>query len=383
MKISKPTEAQEYRMCVRCVMDTTDPEITFDQNGVCNHCNDFDEQRNKVWFPNDEGRRKLAIIVERIKKEGLGKKYDCIMGLSGGVDSSFMAYQVSKLGLRPLVIHVDAGWNTELAVQNIEGICRRLGFDLYTHVIDWSEVRDLQLAFLKSGVANQDVPQDHVFFAAIYHFAVKNRARYVLLGSNFATESVLPRSWGYNPMDLRHLRSIHTRFGERKLRSYPTITFFQQYIYYRYIRSMTIIRPLNYMPYNKTEAKKILADELGWRDYGYKHGESGFTKFFQGYLLPTRFGYDKRRAHLSSLILSDQVTRVEALKELEKPPYDESTLRRDICFVAKKLGISESEFQNLLSLPIKTYLDYKHNQRLFQIAKKVRKVIQSIRYRGV
>lgn len=361
-----------YQICDRCVMDTSDPEISFNEKGVCSHCMNFDEEKNRVWFPGKEGEKRLASIVDEIKKEGLDKKYDSIMGLSGGVDSSFMAYQVSKLGLRPLVVHVDAGWNSELAVKNIENICRKLRFDLYTHVIDWAEIRDLQVAFFRSGVANQDVPQDHAFFASLYHFAVKNRIKYVLSGGNYATESVLPKTWGYNAMDSRHLKSIHKSFGKRKLKSFPIISFFQYYIYFRYIKGMTVIRPLNYLPYDKLEAKKILADKLGWRDYGCKHGESRFTRFFQCYFLPTRFGYDKRRAHLSSLILSGQMTRDEALRELENLPYDESTLRQDFCFITKKLGISEAEFNDLLSMPIRTHREYKSNEIWFNVSRKLR-----------
>jgi N-acetyl sugar amidotransferase len=353
-------------------MDTTDPEITFDEAGVCNHCRKFDERQPKTWFTGEEGKVKLQHIVQTIKQAGKGKRYDCIIGLSGGVDSSYLAYQTQILGLRPLAVHVDAGWNSELAVKNIENIVKYLNIDLYTHVVDWEEVKDLQVAFLRASVANQDVPQDHAFFAALYRFAIQNGIRYVLSGGNYATESVLPESWGYNAMDLRHLKEIYRRFGQKRLKTFPTVGFFQYYIYYPYLKGMKVVRPLNYIPYNKQEAIRILEKEIGWRYYGGKHYESRFTKFFQCYYLPKKFGFDKRKAHLSSLIMSGQITRNEALKELNKDLYPQHELKDDKSFVIKKLGLTEEEFQELLNLPNKSFEDYPSNYGLLKIMRRIK-----------
>ncbi|RME24979.1 MAG: N-acetyl sugar amidotransferase, partial [Candidatus Zixiibacteriota bacterium] len=288
-----------YQICVRCVMDTSDPEITFDEHGVCSHCHYFDEFVRPQWHPNEHGRQELERIVDTIRTERAQYEYDCIIGLSGGIDSSYLAYLVRELGLRPLVVHIDTGWNSELAVQNIEAIVKKLGYDLYTHVVDWEEMRALQLAFFKAGVANQDTPQDHAIFAGLYRFAVQNKIRYVFSGSNYATESILPNSWGYSAMDARQIKGIYKRHGDgTKLRSFPFVSFFQYHFYYPYVKRMTVVRPLNFLPYNKELAISTLESELGWKYYGGKHYESRFTKFFQGYYLPVRFGYDKRRAHM-------------------------------------------------------------------------------------
>ena len=355
-----------YQICKRCIMDTSDPEISFDQQGICNHCRGFDEFIKGRWYPSEEGRNKLKSIVDAIKADGKSKEYDCALGLSGGVDSSFLAYKAKELGLRPLVIHVDAGWNSELAVNNIERICKALEFDLHTHVVDWEQMKDLQLAFLRSGTANQDIPQDHAFFGALYSYVIKKNIRYVLNGSNIATESILPSSWGYNAMDAKFLKAVHRQFGTQPLKGYPTVSFFRYHIYFPYIRRLRVIRMLNYMTYNKEEVKKILINELGWKDYGAKHYESRFTKFFQAYFLPTRFGYDKKRAHLSSLIVSGQLSREAALEEMETTRYPQNELDEDRAYVLKKLGISEKEFEHYLNMPHKTFLDYPNSAKLLK-----------------
>lgn len=342
-------------------MDTTDPEITFDELGNCNHCNSFYEVAPNVWFPNEEGAKKLELIISEIKQAGKNNEYDCIIGLSGGIDSSYLAYITTKMGLRLLAVHVDAGWNSELAVKNIENIVKKLNIDLYTCVIDWAEIKDLQIAFLKSGVANQDTPQDHAFFAALYGFAVKENIKYVLSGSNNATEFILPSAWGYDAMDSIHLKAIHKRFGTKKLKTFPIVNFFDLYIGYRYIRQMKVVTPLNYLPYNKNKAIAILEKELGWKYYGGKHYESRFTKFFQGYYLPTKFGYDKRKAHLSSLIVSGQITREKALQEIQKPAYPLEELEDDKEFLIKKLGLTASEFENMMQVPNVNFSNYPSN----------------------
>ncbi len=358
-------------------MDTTDPEIVFDESGNCNHCNKVETFIKPQWLPNTEGEQRLAKIVQDIKSAKSDNKYDCIIGLSGGVDSSYLAYIAkTKLGLNPLAVHVDGGWNSDEAVSNIENLTKKLGIDLYTVVVNWQEMKDLQLAFLKAAVANQDVPQDHAFFAGLYSFSVKYKIRHVLNGSNFATESILPASWGYNAMDSIYIMDIHKKFGTRKLKTFPIVSFYKRYIYYPFIKKMQVIKPLNYMPYNKDEAIAIMEKELGWKYYGGKHHESRFTKFFQAYYLPVKFGYDKRRAHLASLIMSGSITRDAALAEMEKLPYNEDTIESDMEFVAKKLGISMAEFKELMALPNKATSDYKSNAKFLAFALKVKRFLK-------
>ena len=370
---------RKYQICKRCVMDTSDPTITFDDHGVCCHCINFDQNIKPNWHPNDAGRKKIEQIVERIKVESQGQEYDCIIGLSGGVDSSYLAYLAKKeFNLRLLAVHVDAGWNSEIAVQNIENIVKKLGIDLYTHVVNWEEIKDLQVAYLKSGVENQDIPQDHIFFSVLYDYACKNKIKYVLHGGNYATESILPKSWGYNNMDSRQIKAIHKLFGKTKLKDYRMVGFLKYYLYYPYLLKMKVIKILNYVPYNKEGAIKILEKELGWRYYGGKHYESRFTKFFQSYLLPTRFGYDKRRAHLSSLIVSGQMTRVDALKELEQKAYSDVELAEDINFIAKKLDMTVEELNALIKMPLKSFRDYSSNHFLFVVHAKLRSFLKYI-----
>lgn len=364
---------RNYQICNRCIMDTSDPEIVFDENGNCNHCTNALNRAKTTWFPNEEGERKLVEIAEKVKAEEKNKEYDCVIGLSGGVDSSYLAYKVVQLGLRPLVVHVDCGWNSELAVKNIENIVKKLNLDLHTHVVNWEEMKDLQLAFFKANVANQDIPQDHAIFSALYSFAVKNNVKYVFNGSNFATESILPNSWGYNADDYKHLKAIHKLFGKRKLKKYPFSPFFKRYVYYRFIKKMTIIKPLNYIDYTKDKAIDILKKEFDWKFYGEKHHESRFTKFFQAYYLPTKFGYDKRRAHLSSMVMSKQITRDEALDLMKKEVYPNDSHIDDMEYVAKKLDLTLEEFQAIINMPNKSHSDYKSNEKLFDLGFKIRK----------
>lgn len=353
-----PDTMKQYQVCSRCVMDTSDTGITFDEAGVCNHCIEFDSVTRKLWYPDESGAAMLDAKLSQIKAAGSNREYDCVIGLSGGVDSSYLALKTSEWGLRPLVVHVDAGWNSELAISNIERIIKRCGFDLHTIVIDWEEMRDLQLAYLRSGISNQDVPQDHAFFANLYDFSSKYNIKYVLMGGNIATESIFPRSWHGSAMDSTNLLSIHRRYGERPLLTYRTISFWDMYIYYPFIKGLQILRPLNFMPYNKAAAVDELKEKTGWRDYGFKHGESRFTKLFQSYLLPTRFGYDKRRPHLSSLIVSGQLKRVDALRLLDEPLYDPVALQSDIVFFCKKMRISRAEFEDLIAGPRRHYSEF-------------------------
>ncbi|MGQ4005363.1 N-acetyl sugar amidotransferase [Francisellaceae bacterium CB300] len=369
---------KNYQICARCVMDTTDPVISFDENGVCNHCREFDEVTSKRWFPNAEGAKKLEAIYEKMKKENASKDYDCILGLSGGVDSSYLALKLHEAGIRPLVVHVDGGWNSELAVQNIENIVNYCGWHLHTIVIDWQEMKDLQLAYLKSGIANQDVPQDHAYFSSLYHFATKHNVNYVISGGNLATESIFPKSWHWSAMDADNLHAIHKKFGTKKLKNYKTIGFYELYFYYPFIKKMKTIRPLNFMTYIKSEALEELKDKVGYKEYARKHGESVFTKFFQNYWLPMKFGYDKRKPHLASLIVADQMTREEALKELEKPLYEDRELRDDKEYIAKKLGVSDEEFEKILQMPSHKYSDFLNMTNKYNRMKKIQNFVSKL-----
>jgi N-acetyl sugar amidotransferase len=360
-------------------MDKSDPEIDFDNQGICNHCRNFDNIISKQWYPNEEGKHELLRIVEKIKKDGKGREYDCIIGLSGGIDSSYLALKVKDFGLRPLVIHVDAGWNSELAVYNIEQIVKYCGYDLHTHVMDWEEMKDLQLAYFKAGVANQDVPQDHAFFASIYHFAIKNKIKYVISGGNIATESVLPKSWLNDAMDSVNLHAIHNRFGSIPLRHFKTISFFQYKFLYPFVYKLKIIRPLNYIEYNKKEAIQYLKNKVGYKDYAGKHCESIFTKFYQNYYFPSKFGWDKRRAHLSSMILSSQLSREEALSELEKPLYNPQELEEDMEYIAKKLSLSLGEFKKIMDGEKHHYAEYKNIDKAYKFFRAVKYLLGKIK----
>lgn len=351
-------------------MDSTDPEIVFDDNGICNHCHEFDSYLNTEWFPNEDGKNKLNTIVNNLKNEGKGKKYDCIIGLSGGIDSSYLALKVKEFGLRPLVVHVDAGWNSELAVNNIEKIIKHCGYDLHTHVVDWKDMRNLHLSYLKSGISNQDVPQDHIFFSSLYHFAIKNNIKYIISGGNLATEGVFPKSWHGSAMDSINLKAIHKKFGNKKLKSYKTINFFQYYFLYPIIYGMRTLRPLNYMDYNKENALEELK-KIGYKPYANKHGESIFTKFFQNYYLPKKFNYDKRIPHLSSLILSNQMTRDKAIELVSKNPYNDQELSDDIEYIIKKLQISKDEFDSIMNCKKSYYEDFPNWLYLQKIIRKI------------
>jgi N-acetyl sugar amidotransferase len=371
-----------YRECVWCVMDTTDPEISFDDDGRCNHCRDFDKLRGTVWFPNEEGAKRLSVLIEKIKTEGKSKEFDCILGLSGGVDSSILALKAREWGLRPLVVHVDGGWNSELAVQNIERIVKHCNYELHTHVVNWEDMRELQLSYLRAAVSNQDVPQDHAFFAGLYHFATKNKIRYVLNGGNVATEGIFPAAWHGAAMDARNLRAIHEQFGSRPLADYPTISFFQYYIEYPLIRRMTPVRPLNLIPYSKESAIAEL-EAIGWRSYPRKHGESLFTKFFQNHYLPVMFGYDKRRPHLSSLICSGGITREKATELLAEPLYDDESLNRDRQYVCKKLRISDAQLREFMNLPTRHYSEFQNWDRRYTFMKAVQRNLSRITGRTI
>lgn len=363
----------EYQVCSNCVMDTTDSKITFDENGVCDHCNTFYTDIKPHWHTDERGERELKEIVAKIKESGKNHDFDCLMGMSGGIDSSYLLYvMVKKFGLRPLVFHVDAGWNSQIAVNNIEKLVDGLGLDLYTEVINWEEIKDLQLAFFKSGVPHVDVPQDHAFFATMYKFASKHKIKYILTGGNYSTECVRnPLEWMYYQSDSIQLKDIYKKHGSGKLKDYPVTNILWHKVYLPYFKGIKLIRPLDYFPYEKDKAMQLLQDEFGYQKYPQKHFESRFTRFYEAYWLPEKFGYDTRKVQFSSLILTGQMTREEALEELKKPAYDPETIKDDFEYIATKLGISVEELQSYFDAPNKTYKDYKSQDSIYNIGAKV------------
>ena len=357
------------QICTNCVMDTTDSKIKFDDKGVCDHCNTFYEDILPNWHTDEKGHNELKSIIAKIKKEGEGKDFDCLMGMSGGIDSSYLLYVMKeKYGLRPLVFHVDAGWNSQIAVNNIERLIDGLGLDLYTEVINWEEIKDLQLSFFKSGVSHIDTPQDHAFFATMYKFASKHNIKYILTGGNYSTECVRnPLEWMYYQSDSIQLKDIQRKFGTMKLKDYPITNILWHKIYLPYFKKIKLIRPLDYVPYNKDEAMQLLVDKFGYQEYPQKHFESRFTRFYESYWLPEKFGYDTRKVQYSSLILTNQMTRDEALEKLSKPAYDPETIHHDFEFIANKLGISVEELQSYFDGPNKTYKDYKSQESIYNL----------------
>lgn len=345
-----------YRMCTKLVIDTTDPDVTFDDNGVSNYWHEH--QRFVAGLPDADSREKLLqVTVDRLRAYGRGRKYDCILGLSGGIDSSYLAYLAKNLGLRPLIVHFDNGWNTELAVANIESICRKLDLPLQTFVMDWPEFRDLQRAYFKASVLDLEVPTDHMIFGALYQVARKNGIRFILSGNNHKTEWLLPTAWYYRKFDLVNIKGIHREYGELPMKHLPALGV-QQAAWYQMRHRMQDIKLLDLVDYDKEGAKAMLMAEFDWRDYGGKHYESVFTRFYQGYILPRKFDIDKRKAHLSNLILSGQMTRDEALAALQQPTYDPEQQEEDKAYVAKKLGFTADEFEALLNLPNRRHEEF-------------------------
>jgi len=363
----------DFKICSNCVMDTSDSKINFDEKGVCDHCNTYYKDILPKWHTDEKGDKALKDIVERIKKEGEGKDFDCLMGMSGGIDSSYLLYiMVEKYALRPLVFHVDAGWNSQIAVNNIERLVDGLGLDLYTEVINWEEIKDLQLAFFKSGVSHIDTPQDHSFFATMYKFASKHNIKHILTGGNYSTECVRnPLEWMYYQSDSIQLKDIYKKYGTGKLKDYPVTNILWHKVFLPYFKKIKLIRPLDFFPYNKDEAMKTLVDEFGYQEYPQKHFESRFTRFYESYWLPKKFGFDTRKVQYSSLILTNQMTREDALEKLKHPAYDPKTIKQDFEYIATKLGISVEELQSYMDAPNKTYKDYKSQENIYNIGAKV------------
>lgn len=368
---------KEYQICTNCVMDTSDSKITFDDKGFCDHCIDFYQNVLPNWQTDEKGRQDLDEVVSRIRKEGQGNEFDCILGMSGGVDSSYLLHlAVTELGLRPLVFHVDGGWNSELAVHNIQVMIDKLGLDLYTEVINWEEMKDFQLAFFKSGVPHIDIPQDHAFIATLYNFADKNKVKYILNGGNISTECVRnPMEWMYYGTDMALIKDIIKQFGTVKMETYPFSPILRHKFYLRYLRGVQVVKPLNYMPYIKENALNLLSEIYSWTPYPQKHFESRFTKFYEGYWLPERFGFDTRRVQFSSLILTNQMTRDEALDKLKMPAYDPSTIEDEFNYIATKLGITSEKLREYFTMDKKFYYDYKNKETLFKTGAKVLKYL--------
>lgn len=361
----RASDDPHYRICVRCIMDTSDPQISFDETGLCDYCRNFDRNIAPNWHPDERGARELEQISSKIRAEGRGKEFDCIIGLSGGLDSSYATLvAVEKMGLRPLLFHVDAGWNTDQAVGNIEKLVDGLGMELHTEVINWREMKDLQRAFLKSQLADQDFPQDTAFFSALYRFARQNGVKYVLTGANYSTECCRePEEWGAYPgIDKTLIHDVHQRFGSRPLETFPIVDILVYKILYQRILGMRIIRPLNLVPYVKVNAEKELFERFGWQKFQHKHHESRFTRFYEDYWMPRKFGYEKRRAHFSSLIMTGQMTRAEALERISRPEMDEHFLEREFEYVANKLDLTLDELGEIFRGPNKTYHDYKNKR---------------------
>lgn len=369
------------RECINCVMNTlVDENLTFDSDGLCNHCIRYKNILGIRTAAGGHDKAALDGLVAKIKKSGIGKNYDCLIGVSGGVDSTYVAYLTRQLGLRPLAVHLDNGWNSEASVKNIENILRKLEIDLVTIVLDWEEFRDLQIAFLKSSTPDGEIPTDHAIFAVLWKEAVRNKIKYIISGMNFATESMSVPNWAYGHSDYRYIRDVYKRFGRIKgLRNYPHFTPF--YLFYaNFIRGVRTVSVLNYIDYKKESAKQVITEKLNWKDYGGKHHESIYTRFFQGYILPRKFKIDKRFAHLSDLINAGQLTKNEAYACLKTPPYPVELQQEDYSYVIKKLGLSISEFEQIMSFPTKTFSDYKN---IFSVVMFMKHVVNWMRKYGI
>ena len=366
---NQPRSDRPYQICNNCIMDTSDSKIVFDASGRCEYCDNYYKNILPNWHTDERGEREIMAQVEKIKADGKGKDHDCLIGLSGGVDSSYVVYLAKeKFGLRPLLYHVDAGWNSQQAVNNIEKLVDGLELDLFTEVINWPEIRDLQLAYFKSGVAHLDTPQDHAFFAGLYNYAARTGSKYILTGANYSTECVRePLEWHYHASDLMNLKDIHKKYGTSPLKSYPTSDIFTFKLYYRYVKGIQVVKPLNHVPFIKEEAMDELVERFGWQRYAHKHHESRFTRFYEGYWLPTKFGFDKRRAHFSSLILTEQLSRDDALHKIEQPAYPRDEMAQDMEYIANKLGISVTELEGYRDGPNRSYRDFANAMGLIDL----------------
>ena len=362
--------SRKYQICTKTIMDTSDPNIIFNENGESDYFTNYENIILPNWHTDERGFNELMKISDKIKKDGKNRDFDCIIGLSGGLDSSYAAYIAKEvMGLKPLIFHVDAGWNTDKAVGNIEKLVNGLDLDLYTEVINWEEMKDLQLAFFKSQIADQDLPQDYAFFSGLYKFAKKHKIKYVLTGGNFSTECCRePEEWGGFPgIDTTLVKDIHLKYGKKRLKTFPLVDILNYKIYYKYILGMEVFKPLNLIPFKKKEAEELLFNKFGWEKFKHKHHESRFTRFYEDFWLPRKFGFEKRRAHFSSLILTNQMTRKEALERISKPELSEEFLMKEFEYVADKLDISKKTLMEIFEGENKSFKDYKNKIKFIKV----------------
>ena len=373
-----------YKICSKTVMDTSDPDIVFDYYGISNHYWNFKNILEPNWLRNEKGRHKINELIANIKKTSSGSKYDCVIGLSGGLDSSYLLHKaVTEWGLNPLVFHVDAGWNTSQAVDNIKKLVNALDLELFTDVIEWEEVKSFQRSLFRAGIPHLDIPQDMAFIASLYKYCQISGIKFILNGGNVSTEGVLmPSKFLYWGTDTYHLRDIFKKHGPVCLPTYPFVNAFYTKIYTRYIKSIKIVKPLNFLDYNKKLAEEELNNLYDWNSYSQKHFESRFTRFYEGYWLPSRFGYDMRRNQLSSLILSGQITRDDALDILTIPPISDHDIKIEFQFIADKLDFSYDELKSLHDLPLKFYYDFKNASKLFDFGEFILSKINGSRRGG-
>lgn len=363
-------EKREYQQCKRCVMDTSDQDIIFNIDGYCNHCVDYTERISHLTYRGESSDKQLAEVVEKIKTAGKNNKYDCIIGVSGGIDSSYVAFLAKKLGLKPLAVHLDNGWNSELAVSNIEKILNQLDIDLYTYVLDWEEFKDLQLSFLKASVPEIETPTDMAIPAVLHKLAAQHNVKYIISGGNYATEGILPKSWHYDRKDVKFVKSIQKQFGKKKLGTFPFFGHVQE-IYYKLFKGIRFVYILNYTPFSKENAMNVLEKELNWRYYGGKHYESIYTRFVQSYILPEKFNIDYRRSTASTQICAGEITREQAINELTTKSYNLQQTEEDKEYFCKKLGISVEVFDEMMNTPPKSYKNYPNDQRKLEFLYKI------------
>ena len=380
MKEIKSVTDPGYRICTKTVMDNiADPNITFDGDGVCNYYYEFLDKLEYRLPKNETRDAEFKTIIDRVKKEGEGKKYDCIIGVSGGVDSSYVAYLVKQLGLRPLAVHLDNGWNSELAVKNVENILKILHIDLYTVVVDWEIFKDWQLSFLKASTPDAEVPTDHIIAATMYDIAHKFGVRFILSGMNFRSEGLLPPTWARGYLDWKYLKGVQKKFGTKNIDSLPHLSI-GKFFYYNIIKRMKVVNVLNYMDFIKKDAMVILEKELAYRPYSGKHYESIYTRFFQSYILPTKFGIDKRKAHYTCLILgTKEITREQAVEYLKEPTAPPELIAEDTEYMLKKFGITANQFDEIMKTPVKTIFDYPNNHK-WEL--KFRRLLNNLRKKG-
>jgi len=370
-----------YRQCNRCVMDTSDPDIFFDDNGYCNHCNNYFDRISRRTYKSESSDKQLQTLVEVIKHKGKRKRYDCVLGVSGGIDSSYAAYKLKQLGIRTLLVHMDNGWNSETSIENIKSLADKLGFDYENVVLDWATFSELQLSFLKASVPEIEIPTDIAIPAVLHKIASKYNIKHIISGGNFATEGILPKAWSYNAKDLTYLKHIQKTFGTKKINRLQLFGWRDE-LYYKLIRGIRIIYILNYMPFEKDMAMQVLESELNWKYYGGKHYESKYTGFVQSYILPVKFNIDYRRATLSTTICSGEITRENALEILKELPYNIEKTQTEIEYVCKKLCISITDFNEIMKQPPKLYRDYPNaEKKLEHIYNIYRKLFRKPNYR--